>query len=166
MKSRRGSAILEAVLFIPILTMLLYGMIEFARIGWTYFTLQKVLFAIARAAGTAQGINFCDAEDPLLADAKNLAIFGAGSNASSEPIVLGLTAAMVRVRVERVSTDDATLGACDCSATGCDAAQGGRGPDFIVVDLADGYSMRTNIPFVASENFPLRPLVRVPYGGL
>ena len=164
-QAQRGSTLLESVLFLPILFMLLFGMVEVARITWTYFTLQKILYVIGRYAATQPGVNFCDAADPILADAKNLALRGIG-DATGDPQLPNLTAELIQVRLERVQTDNPALADCECSAIGCDNAQGGRGPDFIVVSVIDGYSVRTNIPFVPSETFPLRPVVRIPYGAL
>ena len=164
-RRQRGNTLLETMLFLPILFMLLFGMVEFARITWTYFTLQKILYTVGRYAATQPAVNFCDDADVILTDAKNLATRGAG-DATGDPLLPALTADLISVRLERVQADSAGLGDCECSATGCDNAQGGRGPDFVVVSVTDGYTVRTNIPFVPSETFLLRPVVRVPYGAL
>jgi len=66
---------------------------------------------------------------------------------------------------ERFDPNGQQLGACECSAAGCDAAQGGLPPGFIVVSLADGYPVRPLFWGFTAELFPLRPSVRVPYGG-
>ena len=164
-RKQGGNTLMETILFLPILFMLLFGMVEFARITWTYFTLQKILYAAGRYAATQSAVNFCDDADPILTDAKNLATRGVG-DAAGDPQLPNLTADLIAIRLERVQTDNAALGDCECSSIGCDNAQGGRGPDFVVVSLTDGYSVRTNIPFVPAETFLLRPVVRVPYGGL
>ncbi|MBL8242003.1 MAG: pilus assembly protein [Bryobacterales bacterium] len=164
-RRQRGNTLMESMLFLPILLMLLFGMVELARITWTYFTLQKILYAVGRYAATQPAVNFCDEADPILTDAKNLATRGVG-DAAGELQLASLTPDLISVRLERVQTDNAALGDCECSASGCDNAQGGRGPDFVVVSVTDGYSMRTNIPFVPSDTFLLRPVVRVPYGAL
>ena len=77
-----------------------------------------------------------------------------------------LTADLIQVRLERIQTDTAGLADCECSATGCDNAQGGRGPDFVVVSVNGGYSVTTSIPYIPAETILLRPVVRVPYGAL
>ncbi|HEU0122332.1 MAG TPA: TadE/TadG family type IV pilus assembly protein [Bryobacteraceae bacterium] len=160
-----GNTILEAVLLLPVLCMLLFGMVDLARLSWTYFTLQKILYGVGRYAATQTAVNFCDDADPILADAKNLALRGIG-NAAGELQLAALTADLIQVRLERVQPDSGALGDCECTAAGCDNGQGGRGPDFVVVSVNGGYSVRTNIPFVPSETFLLRPVVRVPYGAL
>ena len=163
-KSQKGASILEAVLFLPILFMLLWGMIDLARIGMVYYELHKMLYTIARYAGSSQNVNFCDDADPTVATAKNLAL-RASVDESAALILPTLTADLITVRAEKVDPDSQAVSECECSATGCDAATGGRGPDYIVVTIPDGYSVKTNIPFVASETFLLRPKVRVHFGG-
>jgi len=162
---QRGNSLLEAVLFVPILGMLLFGTIEFARITWTYFTLQKMLYSVGRYAATQTGVNFCDEADPIVTDAKNLATRGVGDSAG-DLILPALTPDLITIRLQRMDPETQQLADCECSATGCDVAQGGRGPDFVVVTVPDGYSVRTNIPFVPSETFLLRPVVRIPHGTL
>lgn len=162
---QRGNTLLEAMLLLPILFMLLFGMVALARLSWTYFTLQKILYTVGRYAATQPAVNFCDDADPILTDAKNLALRGIG-DAAGDPQLPNLTVDLIQVRLERIQPDSAALGDCECSASGCDNAQGGRGPDFVVVSINGGYSVQTNIPFVPAETFLLRPVVRVAYGAL
>jgi hypothetical protein len=163
--SQRGNSLLEAVLFLPILMMLLWGLIEFGRITYTFYTLHKMLQTVARYTAQQPGLNFCDESDVQLTQAKTFALRGAGESAGAD-IITNLTADQIRIRLERVDPDTAQLGECECSSTGCDIAQGGRHPDFIVVSFTDGFPMRPNIPFFnAAETFALRPLVRMPVGG-
>ena len=165
LRSQRGNTLLESMLLLPILFMLLFGMVDLARITWTYFTLQKILYSVGRYAATQPAVNFCDEADPILADAKTLGTRGIG-DAAGDPQLPNLTPDLIQIRLERVQTDNPALGDCECSSSGCDNAQGGRGPDFVVVSVNNGYSVRTNIPFMPSETFLLRPVVRVPYGAL
>lgn len=161
---RRGSALLETVMLSPILIMLLLGMTELARVGYTYYTLQKMMYTIARFAGTQQGVNFCDNGDAALVAAKNLGI--TGSTDGSAPVLIpGLSTDLISVSAERYDATSQTLGPCDCSATGCDAASGGLPPDFLVVNMPDGYQVRPLFFKLTVQPFPLHPSVRVPYGG-
>ena len=160
----RGASLMEAVLFLPILFMLTWGMIDLARIGMTYYELHKMMYSIAQYSVTSANVNFCDDADPVVAAAKNLALRGSVDESAALRLP-NLTADLVTVRAERVDVDSQSPNECECSATGCDAAAGGRGPDFIVVTIPDGYTVKTNIPFVPSETFLLRPKVRFPYGG-
>jgi hypothetical protein len=157
---------LEAAMMLPILFLLLFGMVELARIGYTYFTIHKMLYSLARYVGTQQGVNFCDDADPILTAAKNLAVTGT-ADGSADPLVGGLTAEMISVRVERFYADTEELNECLCDITGCDASQGAVGPDFIVVSIPDGYPIRFSVPFMAQlDPIPLRPMVRLPFGGV
>ena len=49
--------------------------------------------------------------------------------------------------------------------TGCDTANGGGSPDFVVVSIPNGYEVNPRIPFLTLDPILLRPMVRVPYGG-
>lgn len=163
-QSERGSLLLENVMFLPILLLLLWGSIELARVTYTYFTLQKTLYAIARYVGTQQGVNFCDDTDTTVAAAKNYILTGT-SDGSGTPVVTNLTVDQIQVRVERFSADAGDIGQCDCSATGCDTTNGGQSPDYIVVSIPDGYSITLTIPQLPIDPIILRPHVRVPYQG-
>ncbi len=162
--SRRGSTILETVMFLPMLIVLLFGMVEIARVTYTYYTLQKILYTLARHVGSEQAVNFCDSSDAVLAAAKNFALTGS-SDGSADPLVPNLTVDQIEVRIERVNRDTGEIAACECSISGCDAAQGGTSPEYVVVSIPDGYRIRPVIPYMALEEFPLRPHIRVPFGG-
>ncbi|MBI4908594.1 MAG: pilus assembly protein [Acidobacteria bacterium] len=161
---RRGSIMLETVLFMPILLLLLLGSIELARVTYTYFTLQKTLYAIARYVGTQRGVNFCDDTDATVALAKNYILTGTADGTGS-PVVTNLTADQIQVRIERYSADAGSIGECDCASSGCDITNGGQSPDYIVVSIPDGYSIRLAIPQLPLDPILLRPHVRVPFQG-
>ncbi len=162
-RGSRGSTLVETVLIAPVLIMLLLGMTELARVVYTYYTLQKIMDTVARVAGTTQSVNFCNDSDPGLIAAKTLAVTGSpdGGNA----LVNGLTVDQVSVRAERYEAAGNTLAQCDCSFTGCDASAGGLPPDFIVVDMPNGFTVRPLFFGLTVDPFLLKPHVRVPYGG-
>lgn len=164
-RSQRGAVMLETLMYSPILLALLVGTIELGRVTYTYVALQKALYGLARYVGTQQGVNFCDDADPTVTAAKNLAITGT-LDASAEPLIQGLTADMIQIRAERYSAANAELGDCGCSAAGCDASQGGLPPDYIVVNLLNGYPIRPVFFGLSVDPILLRPHVRVPFGGL
>lgn len=161
---RSGAALLETAMFVPALLLLLVGVTELARVAYTYYTLEKMMFTAARFVGTQQGVNFCDSNDTTVLSAKNLAITGT-PDASGPALVPNLTADLIDVRPERYDAINQSLNQCDCSVNGCDASAGGLPPDFIVVDLPDGYSVKPVFPQFSITPFLLRPRVRVPYGG-
>jgi len=161
---RRGSATIETVMLLPVLLVLMLGTVEIAKITYTYYTIHKILYALARYLGTQQGVNICDSGDPAVIAAKNFALTGT-TDASAPAIISNLTADMISIRIERLNPVAGTLAECDCSPTGCDAANGGLPPDFIAVSIPQGYSVTPRIPFLPQDPIPLKPAVRVPYGG-
>jgi len=122
MNRRRGGALIEAVMFLPIVLALLIGTVELARVTYTYYMLEKLMVNLARYLGTQQGVNFCDSQDATVQSAINYALTGATDSAAN-PIVPGLTPGMFQVTTERYDPNAQQLTACDCSATGCDAGQ-------------------------------------------
>ena len=50
-------------MFVPLLVLLLMGMTELARLTYTYYTLHKILYNLARYVGTQQGVDFCGGSD-------------------------------------------------------------------------------------------------------
>ena len=163
-RSRQGTSLIEGALFIPVVILLLLGMMEFGRITYTYYQLQKVMYAFARYAGTQQGINLCDTNSDILAQAIAVARTGTG-DVTAEPVIQGLLASDFRVRIERYNPDTDSIAECDCSSNGCNTAQGGSAPDYIFVDLANGYPVTLRIPFLPQDPILLRPSVRIPFGG-
>ena len=161
-RQQRGAVIFESAMWIPIMVLLLVGMIEVARVTYTYYSLHKLLYTIARLVGTGQGTNFC-ATTNNVQDTVSFALNG--GNTEGQPIIQSLQASQIDVRVERYDAASGELGLCECSASGCDTEAGGRPPDYVVVSIPDGYPMRLSIPGLNLDPIPLRPQVRLPYGG-
>ncbi len=164
-QSRRGNSLIETALFVPILVTLLVGMVQIAKVTYTYYTLRKTVYSLARYVATQQGVNFCDDADAIIAAARNFALTGSTEENAAEPVIPSLTADMLAVKAERVSTDSGELLDCDCTSTGCDTANGGLAPDFVVAYLPNGFEIQIRIPFLNPQPVTLRPQVRVPYGG-
>src|SRR5882724_9534133 len=137
---RRGQSLLETVLLLPFLLLFLLGTIELGKVVYTYYALQKALYSIARLAGTQQGINLCDTNDPLLVSSINTVLTGTSAG-DGTPIIQGLAATDIQIRVERYDPTGNALTQCACSLLGCDTAAGGAPPDFLVVSLTNGYTV-------------------------
>lgn len=161
---RRGSTLLESAMWVPIMVMFLVGMVELARVSYTYYTLHKLLYTIARLAGTQQGINFCDSSDAAIQSAKEFALRG-GVDDNDQAILPGLEADQIQIRIERFNPDSEELEECQCSEAGCDASVGGTAPEFLVVSIPDGYPIRFAFPGLTLDPIPLRPQIRIPHGG-
>ncbi len=164
-RTQRGSSLVEGALFIPFLILLLLGMMEFGRVVYTYYQLQKTMYAFARFAGTQQAINFCETNGAPYQQALAVALTGTGE-LTATPLIGGLEASNIRVRIERYNPNNDSLEECDCSSTGCDPTQGGGQPNYIFVDLANGYPYSFRIPGIQTDPILLRPSVRIPFGGL
>jgi hypothetical protein len=162
---RRGSTLVEAAMWLPVLIAMLFGMIELARVTYTYYTVHKILYSLARYVGTQSGINLCDGTDANLVAAKNLALRGSPDEAA-EPILADLDPDSIQIRLERRNAETGELDECECTDSGCDAATGGVAPQWIVVSLTGGYPVQLAIPRLTLDPIPLRPVVRVPYGGI
>jgi hypothetical protein len=158
MSTRRGSALLETAMLMPVILLLLTGMVTLARTTYTYYTLRKTVYAIARYAGTQQGVNFCDPNDPTVAAAINFGMTGT-TDASQPVFVTGLTADMFQITPEQLD------GPCPCGAPGCDPTQGGTTPAFIVVSMPNGYQAPVRILGINIDPILLKPQVKLPYGG-
>lgn len=161
-RRRRGAVVFEAAMWIPIMVLLLMGMVELGRVTYTYYSLHKMLYTIARLVGTGSGTNFCSDQNTVQ-DTISFALNG--GSVDGQTIIQALQANQIAVRVERYEAATGELAVCECSVTGCDTEAGGRPPDYVVVSIPDGYPMRLAIPGLNLDPIPLRPQVRVPYGG-
>lgn len=156
-RGRRGSTILEAALFIPILMLLIVGMVQIGKITFVYYTLKKTLYTVSRYIATQQNVNPCDAADASVQAAIGFALTGT-TDSSAAPFLPALTADMIQVSLEKYSADSQQLAdACAGSTTGP--------PDFVVVSIPSGYEVRPRIPFLLIDPILLRPQVKVPFSG-
>lgn len=162
---RRGNTIVESALFIPILLTLLVATEQLGKLTYTYYSLKKALYTAARYVGTQQGVNFCDASDPNIVAAQNLAVTGT-TDGSAPDLIAGFTTDMIQITAESYSPagQSQAVGACPCYNYG-DGLPACAGPDFISVTIPSGFTFTPNIPFSPVVPIPLAPQVLVPYGG-
>jgi Flp pilus assembly protein TadG len=158
---KRGAALVETVMLMPILAALLIGTVSLARITYTYYMLEKLMFNLARYLGTQQGVNFCDNQDATMQSALNYALTG-DPTSSDNPVIIGLTPAMFQVRVERFDSTSQQL--VDASGD-CSSGVNVTPPEFIVVSLTNPYTMPAVFWGLPIDTVPLNPSVRVPYAG-
>jgi hypothetical protein len=151
-------------MFLPILILLLMGTLELGRIAYTYYTLTKIMYSMARYLGTQQGTNLCSSTDPNVVAAISFALNGSTDN-SGLPVIADLTADMIAIRLESVDQTSGAISECACAVPGCDTSTGGTPPDYIVVYIPNGYSITPRIPLIPTTPILLKPQVRVPYGG-
>lgn len=151
-------------MFLPILVLLIMGTLEIGRFIYTYHTLNKVMYALARYVTTQQGVDFCDSGDTTVAAALSFALNGSTDN-SGQAILPLLTSDMINIRIEQADPVSGAVTECPCGVPGCDTANGGTSPNFVVVSIPSGYPVTPRIPLISNAAIPLKPVIRVPYGG-
>ena len=162
-RGRGGSMTVELAMWLPILFLLIGGIIQFGKITYIYYTLQKTMTTIASLLAVQNGVNFCpDAGDPAITGAIQFALTGT-SDGSGTTAVTGLTADMISVTTQCIDPVTLTLG--DCAVSGCETPVGAQRPDFITVSMPNGYIVQPRIPFILTDPIPLRPKAVMAYGG-
>ena len=161
-----GQAAAELAFVIPLMMIILFGAFQVARVFYLYHTLQKALRGGAGLLTRASTINYCDAEDAALTDARNFIVFG-NLQGSGDPLVRGLTPEMIQVLPERTDAESTVVTECLCTeeADSCDIAVGGRSADFVVVNLREGFPMEVPFPYLNLATITLRVSVRMPVTG-
>jgi TadE-like protein len=156
-----------------VLILILAGGIQLGRVFYTYHALEKAVRGGARLLAGATNVNYCDASDASITAAKNLIVFG-NLQGEGTPIVQNSTCdgsclqGLIQVLPEREDTTSSTVNACTCgnqSADDCDISAGGRPPDFIVVNLGDGYPIQFPFAFLTLATPNLKVSVRMPVTG-
>ncbi len=161
---RRGNVLLESAMLIPVIVLLLVGMGQIAKITYTYYNLRKAIYSVGSYLSAQQGTNFCDPTDANVQQAISFGLTGTTDN-TQPTLITGLTPDMITVSPQVVDSVTGAIGPCDCSVTGCDLAAGGKAPGFILVSIPNGYMITPRIPFLPLLAIPLKPQVKVPYGG-
>lgn len=149
-------------MFIPILVLFIVGMIQVGKITYVYYTLKKMLYTAGMYLSTQQGVDFCGDSTGLIAAATNVALTGT-TDGSGTAIISNLTSDMVSIQAECYDANALTVG--PCSSNTCDPVAGSPPPNFVVVSIPDGYQIQPHIPFLTLDPIPLKPVIRVPFGG-
>ncbi len=154
--------VIEAMLFLPIMFLLIVGMLRLAEITYLYYTLKKTLWAAAQYLSAQQGVDFCGDSTGQILAAKNYALTGT-TDGSLDSFLPVLTTDMISISPECYDPSSQTVGQCVQSGCGSDAPP--PPPDFIVVSIPSGYPANPRLPYILNDTIPLVPFVRVPYGG-
>jgi Flp pilus assembly protein TadG len=162
-RGRSGSVAIELAMWLPVVFLLISGIVQFGKITYTYYSLQKTMTTVASYLAVQNGVNFCpDAGDPTIAAAVQFALDGT-TDGSGTPTITGLTADMITVTTQCLDPVTLTLG--DCAVSGCGTPVGAQRPDFITVSMPNGYIIRPRIPYILVDPIPLRPRAVMAYGG-
>ena len=146
--------------------LLLGGGLQLARIFYTYHTLHKALSGGAALLARATNVNYCDPGDAALISARNFIVYG-NLQGLGTPIAQGLPD-LIQILPERQVDASTTVTECMCAQddTGsCDVSAGGRAPDFVVVNLGDGFPLQLPFAYVNLGTINLRVSVRMPVTG-
>ena len=161
MRRRRGNMLLEFALWFPVLLLLAVGMIQFGKIIYTYYSLKKAMYSVARYLSVQQAVNFCDlADDP---NAQNAIQFAITDPNTGNPLISNLTADMISITTECIDPVSGFAGAC--STAGCGSDVSAQAPGYIVVGIPGGYPVQPRIPYITLQAILLTPQVTVPFGG-
>ena len=147
--------------------MLLSGGVQFARVFYTYHTLEKALRGGAALLARSSNVNYCDPGDTAIAGARNFIVYGNLQGVGTQ-ILPGLMD-LIQILPERQAAGSTSVTECSMCATGdadsCDIAGGGRAPDFVVVNLGSGYPLQLPFAYVSLATLNLRVSVRMPVTG-
>ena len=156
----------ELVLQIPLILALMFGGLEIARVFYVYHTLQKALRGGAGLLARSANVDYCDSNDVTLMDVRNFIVYG-NLQGQGIPVVQGLTPDLIQILPERNLAGSPPVTACICTqdAQSCDVSLGGRAPDFVVVNLGNGYPLLLSLPYVSLGAISLKVSVRMPVTG-
>ena len=162
-RGRSGSVTIELAMWLPIIFLLLAGIIQFGKMTYIYYSLQKTVTAIASYLAVQNGVNFCpDAADATIAAAIEFGI--TGTTDGSGPVgIVGLTPDMFSVTTQCI--DPVTLALGDCASSGCGTPVGAQRPDFLTVSMPNGYIIQPRIPYILLDPIALKPQAVMAYGG-
>ncbi|MCX6629345.1 MAG: pilus assembly protein [Candidatus Solibacter sp.] len=162
-RGRSGSIAIEVAMWLPVLFLLIGGIVQFGKITYTYYTLQKTVNTVASYLAVQNGVNFCpDAGDSTITAAIQFALTGS-TDGSGTPAIPDLTADMITVTTQCIDPVTLTLG--DCAVSGCGTPVGAQRPDFITVSMPNGFIVQPRIPYLLTDPIPLRPRAVAAYGG-
>ena len=138
------------------------GIIQFGKITYIYYSLQKTVNAIASYLAVQNGVNFCpDAGDPTIAAAIEFGLTGT-TDGSGPLAIVGLTADMFSVTTQCIDPVTLTLGDCVLVAAAARRwALSGRISS--TVSMPNGYIIQPRIPYILVDPIPLKPQA-VPWG--
>lgn len=156
----KGNAILETALWLPILFLLIVGTIRLAKITYLDYSLNKIVYNVARQISVDQGVNFCDPADPTTQGAINAAIT---DPTTQNPLISNLTADMFQVTATCLDTTGAPT-PCDLGSCGVGISTPLQ-PAFVTVSIPGGYQIQPGIPYILLTPISLTPSVTVPFGG-
>ena len=162
-RGRGGNVAIELAMWLPVMFLLLGGIIQFGKITYIYYSLEKTVTTVASYLAVQNGVNFCpDAGDPAITAAIQFGLTGS-TDGSGTPAIFGLTADMITVTTQCIDPVTLTLG--DCAVSGCGTPVGAQRPDFLTVSIPNGYIIQPRLPYIPVDPIPLKPKAVAAYQG-
>jgi hypothetical protein len=151
------------------MVIVLFGIVEIARVFYVYHSLQKALRGGAALLSRSTNVEYCNPSDLTMADVRNFIVYG-NLQGQGIPIIQGLTTDMIQILPERGVVGSTSVVECSCAEDPddpetCNAATGGRPPDFMVIYLGSGFPLSIPFPYVSVGTVNLRVSVRMPVTG-
>jgi hypothetical protein len=151
---------------------LLFGVVEIARVFYMYHALQKALRGGAAMIARSPNVNYCEPADPGLTDARNFIVYG-NLQGQGTSVIPGLTTDMIQILPERIVAGTTGVIACTCSEEredppdpqNCNPLAGARPADFVVFNLGSGFPLALPFPYVSFGSINLNVSVRMPVTG-
>ena len=160
-----GDMILEALLFLPIMFLLIVGMLRIAEITYLYYTLKKTLYATAMYLATQQGSGFLRGQhrpdrgrQELRPDRHHRRF---GSTSFLPALTSGscsISARSATIRLRRLSAR-AILSGCGSACRVCCSRISSWSRSRPAIRSIRAF------PTSSARTIPLLPFVRVPFGG-
>jgi Flp pilus assembly protein TadG len=146
----------EAAAVIPLLLLLIVGMVQFGKVTYVNYTLNKMVYAAGRQLAVQQGVNYCNADDAKV----TAAIAFATNDANGQPIIANLPT----MQVEALCSDG-NGGTAACEPNVCDTLGISPKPQYLRVTIPGGYPVTIRLPFLNPVDISLSPSALVPTGG-
>jgi TadE-like protein len=151
------------------MVLILFGVVEVARVFYVYHTLQKALRGGAALLSRSTNVEYCNPSDLTMEDVRNFIVYG-NLQGQGTAVVQGLTTDMIQILPERGVVGSTSVVECSCAEEPenpetCNVATGGRSPDFMVIHLGSGFPLSITFPYVALGTINLRVSVRMPVTG-
>jgi hypothetical protein len=142
--------------------------VQLGRVFYLYHTLQKAMRGGAGLLARSGSVSYCPEDarlsDPRVVDALNFAVYG-NLQGIGTPVAAGLTTDMIQVFPERNTSGTVSTCSCSMDVDSCDSTTGGRAPDFVVMNLGNGYPVSLLFTFISVGTINLKVSVRMPVTG-
>ena len=162
-RGRSGSMAIELAMWLPFMFLLIGGIVQFGKITYIYYSLQKYDDRRGQLSGGAERSQLLPGRKRPRDRRGHTVRHHRDHRRQRRATITGLSADMITVTTQCLDPVTLTLG--DCSVAGCDTPVGAQRPDFITVSMPGGYIVQPRIPYILVDPIPLKPQAVMAYGG-